>query len=78
MERQVQKEQLREKVRRGLKEVEELLNRYYGEDKVNQEKNFKKCNNLVGDPKRYLKYNTLQKLALYIELARKKLFANQK
>lgn len=56
-----------------MKTIKKLISEYHGIDRQREEKIFKKCEDLVIDSTRYLKYETLRKLVLYTDLALKKL-----
>lgn len=67
MDRERVKKLMREKIRRNMQVIQILLKNYNGHDKANQDKIFEKCNSLIVDPRRHLKYETLRKLTQYVD-----------
>lgn len=60
---------MRKKINKDMVIVQEALKGYLGSDRELQVKNYIKCADLIRDPNRVLKYDTLKKLSYYVELS---------
>lgn len=56
-----------------MRTIKKLLKEYNGVNKDKEETIFRKCEELLIDPTKHLKYESLRKLIVYAELALKRL-----
>ena len=72
MSREQLKSFMRDYIENEMVKVNILLTKYNGPDKEKHLRVHKKCEGLVAERERYLRYETLTKLTQYVELARRK------